>query len=167
MDLLEEYKLADWLSLAKQEGNTVFQDVYISAIWRKELYQILEKDNNAIYYESLGAVIRVLFLHGVSLSTLMQRVMHDKQAGCKEWWLSLFQGVIINMLTEDPNSINNYKRLLESFCDHPLVRYDNEAGIEKTEYQERCLTIISWFELELQKKRITPVYGHKSCYGRC
>ena len=156
-DLLEEYKLAGWLSLANQEGNTVFQDVYISAVWCVDLYQVLEKDNNAAYYESLGAVIRVLFKHGVSLSTLMQRVMHDKQAGCKEWWLSLFQGVIINMLTEDPNSINNYKHLLESFCGYPLVRYDNESGRnEKTEYQERCLKIISWFESEFAKEADNP-----------
>ena len=41
MDLIEEHKLAGWWSLAKQEGNTVFQDIYISAIWRKELYQML------------------------------------------------------------------------------------------------------------------------------
>ena len=86
--LLREHKLAGWLSLAKQEGNTVFQDVYISAVWRKELYQMLARDNNAIYYESLGAVIRVLFKYGLSLSTLMERVIQDEQAGVGEWWCS-------------------------------------------------------------------------------
>ena len=152
MDLLEEHQLVGWLSLAKQEGNTVFQDVYISAIWRKELYQMLARDNNAIYYESLGAVIRVLFKHGVSLSTLMEQVMQDEQAGDQEWWYSLFQGVIINMLTEDPKSITSYQHLLESFCEHPLVGNDNEDP----EYQERCLTIITWFESEFEKGADSP-----------
>ena len=152
MDLISEHKLAGWLSLAKQEGNTVFQDVYILAVWRKALYQMLARDNNAIYYESLGAVIRVLFKYGLSLSTLMKRVMQDEQAGVGEWWCFLFQGVIINMLTEDPKSITHFRHLLESFCEHPLVRYDHEVGSNKdTEYQERCLTIITWFESEFQK----------------
>ena len=156
-DLLEEHKLASWLSLANQEGNVLFQGIYVSSVWCGDLYQVLEKDNNATYYESLDAVIRVLFKHGVSLSTLMQQVIHDEQARSKEWWCSLFQGVIINMLTEDPNSINNYKHLLESFCEHPLVRYDNEAGRhEKIEYQERCLKIISWFESEFAKEADNP-----------
>ena len=134
----------------------MFQAIYVSSVWRGTLNEVLQQDN-AAHYESLGAVIRVLFKHGLSLSTLMQQVIHDEQAGCKEWWCSLFQDVIINMLTEDPNSINNYKRLLESFCKHPLVRYDNEAGRnEKTEYQERCLKIISWFESEFAKKADNP-----------
>ena len=152
LDLISEHKLAGWLSLAKQEGNTVFQDVYISAVWRGDLYQVLEKDNNATHYESLIVMIRVLFKHGLSLSTLMKRVMQDEQAGVGEWWCFLFQGVITNMLTEDPTSITHFKHLLESFCEHPLVRYDHEVGSNKdTEYQERCLTIITWFESECQK----------------
>ena len=152
MDLLEEHQLVGWLSLAKQEGNTVFQDIYISAVWRGDLYQVLEQDNNATHYESLGAVIRVLFKHGVSLSTLMEQVMQDEQAGDQEWWYSLFQGVIINMLTEDPKSITSYQHLLESFCEHPLVGNDNEDP----EYQERCLKIITWFESEFEKGADNP-----------
>ena len=152
IDLIEEHKLAGWLSLAMQEGNTVFQNVCISAIWRKELYQLLEKDNNATYYDSLCAVIRVLFKHGISISVLMDRVIQDEQAGDEQWWCSIYQGVIINMLIEDPTSITHYKHLLESFCEHPLVRYDHEVGSnEDTKYQERCLTIITWFESEFQK----------------
>ena len=151
-DLLREHKLEYWLSLAKLEGNTVFQDVYISAVWRKELYQMLARDNNATHYESLIAVIRVLFKHGVSLSVLMDWVIQDEQAGDEQWWCSIYQGVIINMLTEDPKSIKEYKCLIESFCKYPLVRCDNEVGSnEDTEYQERCLTIITWFESEFQK----------------
>ena len=152
MDLLEEHQLVGWLSLAKQEGNTVFQDIYISAVWRGDLYQVLEQECNATHYESLGAVIRVLFKHGVSLSTLMEQVMQDEQAGDQEWWYSLFQGVIINMLTEDPKSITSYQHLLESFCEHPLVGNDNEDP----EYQERCLKIITWFESEFEKESDNP-----------
>ena len=147
MDLISERQLVGWLSLAKKEGNAVFQDIYISAVWRGDLYQVLEQECNATHYESLGAVIRVLFKHGVSLSTLMEQVMQDEQAGDQEWWYSLFQGVIINMLTEDPKSITSYQHLLESFCEHPLVGNDNEDP----DYQERCLTIITWFESEFQK----------------
>ena len=151
-DLLKEQKLQGWLSLAKQEGNTVFQDVYMSAVWRKELYQVLEKDNNATHYESLIAVIRVLLKHGIRLSVLIERVMQDEQAGDQEWWFSIYQGVIINMLAEDTKSIKEYKCLIESFCKHPLVRCDHEVGSnEDTEYQERCLKIITWFESEFEK----------------
>ena len=151
-DLLREHELEHWLLLAKHEGNTSFQDIYISAVWRGDLYQVLEKDNNATHYESLIAVIRVLFKRGVSLSVLMDRVIQDEQAGDEQWWCSLCQGVIINMLTEDPKSIKEYKCLIESFCKHPLVRYDNEVGSnEDTEYQERCLKIITWFESEFEK----------------
>ena len=79
--------------------------------------------------------------------------MQDEQAGDQQWWNYLFQDVIINMLTEDPKSITSYQHLLESFCERPLVRYDIEAGSnEKTEYQERCLKIISWFESEFAKE---------------
>ena len=152
MDLLKKQKLQGWLSLAKQEGNTVFQDIYISAVWRGDLYQVLEKDNNATHYDSLCPVIRVLFKHGIRLPVLMNRVIQDEQAGGGEWWCSIFQGVIISMLTEDPTSIRDYKCLIESFCEYPLVRYDNEVvSNEETEYQERCLTIITWFEFEFQK----------------
>ena len=78
--------------------------------------------------------------------------MQDEQAGDGEWWCSIYQGVIINMLTEDPTSIKEYKCLIESFCKHPLVRYDHEVGSnEDTEYQERCLKIITWFESEFEK----------------
>ena len=151
-DLLREHKLEHWLSLAKQEGNTVFQDVYMSAVWRKELYQVLEKDNNATHYESLIAVVRVLLKHGIRLSALIERVMQDEQAGDEQWWFSIYQGVIINMLAEDTKSIKEYKCLIESFCKHPLVRCDHEVGSnEDTEYQERCLKIITWFESEFEK----------------
>ena len=152
MDLLEEHQLVDWLSLAKQEGNAVFQDIYVSAVWRGDLYQVLEQECNATHYESLGAVIRVLFKHGVSLSTLMEQVMQDEQAGDQQWWNYLFQGVIINMLTEDPKSITSYQHLLESFCEHPLVGNDNEDP----DYQERCLKIITWFESEFEKGTDNP-----------
>ena len=92
MDLISESQLVGWLSLAKQEDNAVFQDIYVSAVWRGDLYQVLEQECNATHYESLGAVIRVLFKYGVSLSTLMEQVMQDEQAGDQEWWYSLFQG---------------------------------------------------------------------------
>ena len=152
MDLISERQLVGWLSLAKKEGNTVFQDIYVSAVWRGDLYQVLEQECNATHYESLGAVIRVLFKHGVSLSTLMEQVMQDEHAGDQQWWYSLFQGVIINMLTEDPKSITSYQHLLESFCEHPLVGNNNED----TDYQERCLKIITWFESEFEKEADNP-----------
>ena len=79
--------------------------------------------------------------------------MQDEQAGDQQWWYSLFQGVIINMLTEeDPKSITSYQHLLESFCEHPLVGNDNEDP----DYQERCLTIITWFESEFEKGADNP-----------
>ncbi|MGC6404135.1 MAG: hypothetical protein ACON5A_02690, partial [Candidatus Comchoanobacterales bacterium] len=117
-----------------------------------DLYQVLEQECNATHYESLGAVIRVLFKHGVSLSTLMEQVMQDEQAGDQQWWYSLFQGVIINMLTEEPKSITSYQHLLEAFCEHPLVDNDNEDP----DYQERCLKIITWFESEFEKEADNP-----------
>ena len=76
---------------------------------------MLARDNNATHYESLIVMIRVLFKHGLSLSTLMERVMQDEQAGVGEWWCFLFQGVITNMLTEDPTSITHFKHLISLF----------------------------------------------------
>ena len=69
----------------------------------------------------------------------MDWVIQDEQAGDEQWWCFIYQGVIISLLTEDPKSIKDYKCLLESFCEQPLVGNDNEDH----EYQERCLKIIT------------------------
>ena len=49
-------------------------------------------------------------------------------------------------------SITSYQHLLELFCEHPLVGNDNEDP----DYQERCLTIITWFESEFGKGTDNP-----------
>ena len=141
----------------------------MSAVWRKELYQVLEKDNNATHYESLIAVIRVLLKHGIRLSVLIERVMQDEQAGDQEWWFSIYQGVIINMLAEDTKSIKEYKCLIESFVNILWFVVIMKFGSnEDTEYQERCLKIIiHGLNLSLKKQQMAAVNGRKMSCGGC
>ena len=66
-----------------------------------------------------------------------------------------------------PSIAFTFKHLIEPFCEHPLVRYDHEVGSNKdTEYQERCLTIITWFESTVSKSSKQQQSGQTS-YGKC